>query len=233
MSVGTPQYSDGFSRATIAAAGAAGRGETAALLESLMAGGTSHSFVLWKREGFLYPFSLQQVPSLVPPYDFQACSDTEAQQRDEGIRKSNAIYVIGARPADEIACDIVAPEKQVENGGVDVRGRCDVSGRATPLATGRRLDIRADEPSAEPSGSDVLHWRWRSIVQPTRDRRQIDFVGQVEVLQALANAPDAFFRLPVKLLWTQPTCEVAGPSVGGIQFVDQVYRPRRQSGIGS
>jgi hypothetical protein len=119
--------------------------------------------------GLLYSFSLQQVPALVPPHDLQACSDCEAQQRNEGIPKSNAIYVVGARAADQIACDIVAPEQQVENGRVDLLGRCNFSGGSSPLSMGRRLDICADEPSAEASGSDVLHWRLRSIVQRIRD----------------------------------------------------------------
>src|SRR5262245_17253301 len=74
----------------------------------------------WKRGGLLDPFSLQQVPALVPPHDLQACADCEAQQRNERIRKSNAIDVVGTRPADQIACDLVAPEKQVEHSRVDV-----------------------------------------------------------------------------------------------------------------
>ena len=77
----------------------------------------------WKRGGLLYPFSLQQVPALVRPHDLQAGSDGETQQRDKGIPESNAIDVIGARPVDQIARDIVAPEKQVEHGRVDLPGR--------------------------------------------------------------------------------------------------------------
>jgi len=126
----------------------------------------------------LYPFSLQQVPALVPPHDLQACSDREAQQRDEGIPESDAIDVAGTRPADQSAYEIVAPEKQVDDGSVDVLGRCNCPGGPSPFALRRGLDICTDEPSAEPSGSDVLHWRWRSIVQRIRDRRQIDLVGR-------------------------------------------------------
>jgi hypothetical protein len=40
--------------------------------------------------GLFDPFSLQQVPALVPPHDLQACSDCETQQQDEGIPESNA-----------------------------------------------------------------------------------------------------------------------------------------------
>ena len=82
---------------------------------------------------FAYPFSLQQVPALVPPHDLQACSDGETQQRNEGIRKSNAIDVVGAGPADQIPGDIVAPEKQVEDGGIDLRGRCNFPGARARL----------------------------------------------------------------------------------------------------
>jgi hypothetical protein len=170
------------------------------------------------------------------PYDLQACSNREAQQRNEGIPKSNAIDVVGTRPADQIACGIIASEKQVENGKVDVPGRCNFPGRSSTLAPGRwtrRVDICANEPSSEPSWSNVLHWRWRSIVERLCDRRQIDVVGSQEVLQALADAPEVFPRLPVKLICTQPTREIVDPSVGGIEFVDQAYRPGGQSGVGS
>jgi hypothetical protein len=115
--------------------------------------------LLWKRWGVLDPFRLQQVPALVPPHDLKARSDCEAQHRNEGIPKSNVIDVVGTRPADQIARDIVAPEKPVKNGRIDLLGRCNLPGRSSPLAPGRRLDICADEPSTEPSGSDVLHWR--------------------------------------------------------------------------
>jgi hypothetical protein len=189
--------------------------------------------LLWKRRGPLYPFSLEQVTALVPPQDFQACSDREAHQRNEGIRKTNAIDVVATRTADQIACDVVAPEKQVENGRVDVLGRCEFPWRSSPPATGRRLDISADEPSADPSGSDLLHWRWRPIVQRSRDRRHIDFVGNVEMLEALANAPEVLCRLPVQPRWTQPTREIVGHSIGGLQFLDQADRPGRQSGVTS
>jgi hypothetical protein len=145
------------------------------------------ALVPWKRGGLFDPFSLQQVPALVPPHDLEACSDREAQQRNEWIPESNAIDVVGARPADQIARDMVAPQQQVENGSVDVPGRCDCPGRSSLLATRRWLDICVDEPSAQPAGRDVLHWRWRSIVQRIRDRRQIDFVGGMEVLQALVS----------------------------------------------
>jgi hypothetical protein len=64
-----------------------------------------------KRRKLPYPFRLQQVSALVPPDDLQACSDREAQQRNEWIPISDAIDVVGTRPADQIACDIVAPEK--------------------------------------------------------------------------------------------------------------------------
>ena len=134
--------------------------------------------LLWKRGGLLYPFSLQQVPPLVPPHDLKACSDREAQQRDEGIPESDAIDVAGTRPADQSAYEIVAPEKQVEDRRVDLLGRRNCPGRPSPFAPGRRLDICTDEPSAEPTGSDVLDWRRRSIVQRIRDRRQIDLVGR-------------------------------------------------------
>ena len=178
------------------------------------------NLLLWKRRGLLYSLSLQQMPALVSPHDLQACSDCEAQQRNEGIPKPNAVDVVGTRPADQIACDIVAPKELLEDGWVDLPGRCNFPGRSSPPAARRRLDICADEPSAEPSGRDVLHGRWRRIVQRIRDRRQIDFVGSMEMLQALANAPDIFRRLPVELLGTQLTREIAGSSVGGIQFVE-------------
>ena len=169
---------------------------------------------------------------MVPPQDLQSCSDGEAHQRKEGILKSNAIDVVCARPADQIPGDIVAPEKHVENGRIGLRGRRNFPGRSS-LATRRRLDISADEPSAEPSGGDVLHWRWRSIGQRLRYRRQIDFVRHLEVMQALANAPDVFCRLPIELFRGQATRENGGPPAGGIQLVDQAYRPGGQLGISS
>jgi hypothetical protein len=126
--------------------------------------GLPNVLLLWKRRGVSYPFSLQQVPALVPPHDLQACSNREAQQRNERIPESNAIDVVDARPADQIACDIVAAKKHIENRRVDLLRWCNLTGRSSPLAMWRRLDVCADEPSAEPTGSDVLHWRWRSIV---------------------------------------------------------------------
>jgi len=94
-------------------------------------------------QGPAYPFSLQQVMALVSPHDFQASADCEAQQRNEGTRKSNAIDVVGTRAADEIACDVVAPQKQVEHRRLDVVGGCKFPGRSSPPATGRRLSSSA------------------------------------------------------------------------------------------
>ena len=71
----------------------------------------------WKRRLLPYPFSLQQVRHRCLDADLQACSDGETQQRNEGIQKSNAIDVVGTSPADQIACDVVTTEKQVEAGG--------------------------------------------------------------------------------------------------------------------
>jgi hypothetical protein len=50
----------------------------------------------------------------------------------KGFAKSNAIHVVRTRPADQIACDIVAPEKQVENGGVDLLGAVQFSWALEP-----------------------------------------------------------------------------------------------------
>jgi hypothetical protein len=79
---------------------------------------------------------------------------------DDGGEGSSGAPVIVQRPLDPRRRPPSRPERTRRNNGrVDVLGRCKFYWRSSPLATGRRLDITADEPSAEPPGSDLLHWR--------------------------------------------------------------------------
>ena len=81
------------------------------------------------------PFGLQQVPALMPPDDLEACPHREAHQRDERVPESYPVDVVGGRAPNQVAGDLVAPEKAIQNEGIDVLPRRDLAGRARPLSS--------------------------------------------------------------------------------------------------
>src|SRR5438093_13700350 len=89
--------------------------------------------------------------------NLEAGSDGETNQGNERIPESNAVDVVAAGEVDERASLFVAREKSRENRRRHAAARDNAPRRAGALRVGRRLDVRANEPPAEPTRRDFRH----------------------------------------------------------------------------
>src|SRR5713101_5757180 len=142
--------------------------------------------------------------------DLESRPYRESKSRKKRVPEANAVYVVSASSEDEVAACLVARQKTIENRKAGTRPRPDLSRSGSALAVRRGLRKAADKPAPEPSGSDLLYWRTRLFPKCGRDRRQIGFVGDAEMLKTLADAPRARLRLPIELFIGESTDQVPG-----------------------
>jgi hypothetical protein len=176
-------------------------------------------------QGLSDAFSLQQVPALMRSQNLQACSDGEMNHWNEGIREADAVDVAVPGAIDELMSLLVAAEKSIENGQLDLGAGPDLLRRSDPFRFGRGLDEASNEPAAEPARRDVLNHDRLTIHERARHRCHVLFVGYAEVLEALANAPHTWSRRPVELPLSERHRERDCALVGGVELGSQTATP--------
>src|SRR5436190_17182134 len=134
-----------------------------------------------------------------------------------GFQKRMRLTFLGARADHEFPAGFVSGEKAFENGSANVRRGPDLRWSRSSLGDRRRLDKAANKPAPEPSGSNLLDRRIRSLVDRHGHGRQIGFVRDAEMLETLAHTPGAGRRLPIKLLLGECSDEFLGGLVVGVQ----------------
>ena len=125
----------------------------------------------------------------------------------------------------EITRRPVAGEESFENVLFDFCGGSDLLWCMDLFQFRRWCDEAANEPTAEPPRRDLAHHRGLTIRQRGRHRRHIFFVGDAEMVEALANAPRTWTRRPVQLLERQRLRESDRALVGGIELGNQTVGP--------
>ena len=105
----------------------------------------------------------------------------------------------------------------MENGNANMRRGPDLCWSRSSLGDRRRLDKAANKPAPEPSGSNLLDRRIRSLVDRHGDGRKIGFVRDAEMLETLAHTPRAGRRLPIQLFLGEFSDELLGGLVVGVQ----------------
>ena len=165
------------------------------------------------------------MPALVLRQDLQPRSDCETKQRNEGILESDAIDVVVRCAMREYSHPVVATEEPIENGRVDLCAGRDRLRRSGPSGLGRRFDVVANEPLAEPSWGDVLNHGVWATHQRIRNRSKVHLVRVVQVFKALADAPLAWTWLPVKLVWSERLRQSGRARVGGVELGRQTETP--------
>ena len=173
------------------------------------------------------PFTLPQMPLLVLRQDFEPCSDRETNQRNKRILESDSVDVVVSCAMHEFTRLTVAAEEPIENIRVHFhtgRNRLRCTG---PSGLGRRFDVVANKPLGEPPRRDVLnHGEW-TFHQRIGYRAKVHLVGNMQVFKALTDAPLAWTRLPVKLLWSQRLRDRRRALVGGVEYGNQTDAPGR------
>src|SRR5258706_5812014 len=139
------------------------------------------------------------MPAFVADNDLESSPYRESKSWKKRVPEANAVYVVAASAEDKVTACLVARQKTIENRKVGTRSGPDLSRSGSALAARRGLRKVADKPAPQPSGSDLLHWRTRLLPKRVRDRPQIAFVGDAEMLQTLPDAPTARRRLPIEL----------------------------------
>ena len=172
-------------------------------------------------------FSLQQMPALMRRQNLQACSDREMNHWNEGIREANAVDVVIPGAIDEVTSFLVAAEKSIENSQLDLGAGPDLLRRTDAPCFGRGLDEASNEPAAEPARRDALNLSTPTIHQRASHRCHVLFVGDTEVLEALANAPHTWSRRPVELPLSERHRERDCALVGGVELGSQTATPWR------
>src|SRR5215472_5530393 len=114
--------------------------------------------------------------ALVPDNDHQSCPHCEPKSWDERIPKANAVYVLAASASDDVAARLIARQEAIENGHFHMRCRSDLRRSTNAHAARRGLGKVADEPTPEPTGSDLLYRMIRMVLERGGDWRQIDLV---------------------------------------------------------
>ena len=96
-----------------------------------------------------------------------------------------------------------------------------------PFRGGRRFNVVANEPAAEPARRDLVDDRGRLAVKGMADGRQVHVIGHTQMVEALAHAPFARSWLPVELRRREPGDEPRRPLIGVVDFGEQPASPRR------
>src|SRR5262249_42205855 len=149
--------------------------------------------------------------------DLECGTDGESNSRDQGIPKANAVDVFGAGADHEFPAGFVSGKKPFEDGIAHVGRGPDLRWSPRSLGDRRRLDKAANKPAPEPSGSNLLDGRIRFPGDRRGDGRQVGFVRNAEMLEALAHAPRAGRRLPIELSLGEFSGELPGGLVVGVQ----------------
>lgn len=131
--------------------------------------------------------------------DLQPRPDPEQKSGDEWIPEPDAIYVLCSRPDDKLAARLVTGEESVDHGKVNMRSGSDFARRGGALSLWRGLHKSADKPTAEPSGSNLLHRRIGFLFKRRGNGSHVRLVRDAQMLETLSHAPGARRRLPIEL----------------------------------
>ena len=152
--------------------------------------------------------------------NFQSGANSETQQWDKGIPEPDAVHIIIACSPDQLSGSLVSPKKHLQNGWFYVLGGQYLLGGLSTGPPGIWSNVGANEPTGEPPKTEVVDSPALAALQSARDRWQIDFIRDAEVLQALAHAPSAWPGLPIELNRIEFFCNGLCALVGGIYFSD-------------
>jgi hypothetical protein len=168
---------------------------------------------------------LKKMAAFMADDDLESGTDGETNSRDKRIPKANAVEVFGARTEYELPIGFVSGEKAFENGSANVRCGSDLRWSRRSFGDRRRLDKAANKPAPEPSGSNLVDRRIWFSVECRGDWRQIGFVRDAEMFEALAHAPRARRRLPIELFLSESSDELPGGLVVGVQVRNKADGP--------
>ena len=163
--------------------------------------------------------------------DFQTCANREPQQWDERIVVPNAVHIIAASSPGQLPDSMVTAKQAFQNDGFYLLGGFYRLGCPSTGSPRVWSNVGANKPTAEPSKPDFVDCSALPAFQGSRNRRQQDFIRDVEVLQALAYTPRTLSGLPVELNSAESLCYRLGPKIRGIQLRDQAQRPIGQNRI--
>lgn len=153
--------------------------------------------------------------------DFESRTDSETKYWNKRILESDAIYVVSAGATDRFTHCLVAGPEAFEDGEFDSRLGHNFLGRPRAFSLGRGLDKAANKPAGQPSRLYLLHGSDRFAFQSCRERRQIDFIRDAQMLQALPDTPCTLGGPPVELLNRERAHQFAGPAIGIVELAHQ------------
>ena len=170
-------------------------------------------------------FGLKKMTAFMADNNLESGTDGESNSRDKRIPKADAVDIFGACADHELPEGFVSGEKAFEDGSANVGRGPDLRWSRSSLGDRRRLDKAANKPAPEPSWSNLLDRRIRSLVDRHGHGRQIGFVGDAEMLETLAHTPRAGRRLPIKLFLGELSDELLGGLVVGVQVRSKADGP--------
>src|SRR5262245_9968532 len=112
--------------------------------------------------------------------DFDARTNREPKQWDEGIFVTNAVHVVPARLPDQRSGSFSSPKKSVQNDWFYLLAWFNLcrSLGTSPFRVG--CNIRPDEPATEPAERYFVNWSVLAPFQGSRNCRQKDFISDAE-----------------------------------------------------
>jgi hypothetical protein len=173
-----------------------------------------------------YAFGLQQMAALMFRDDFQARTNPEPQQWDEGIPVANAIHIVIACSPGQLPGSLVTAKKSLQNDWFYLPGGFYFPGCPGTRSSRVWSNVGTNEPPAEPAESDFVDRAALAAFHGSGNCRQKDFIPHAEVLQALAYTPRTLPRLPVELNRAESLCNGLGAAIGSVQLGHQALRPR-------
>ena len=174
----------------------------------------------------LYPFRLQQMPLFVTCNNLESHSHGEPHSRRQRVPESDPVHVLAPRPHNQFSARLIARQEPLQYCRTHSRRRPNLPRRRHLPSIRRRLHKILQEPPAHPAWPDFVHRRIRFPFQRCRHRRQIPFIRDTQMLQALPDAPRARRRLPVQLLLAQSRHQRLHRLIVPAQLKRQPRRPR-------
>lgn len=100
------------------------------------------------------------MPLFVLRQNLEPCSDSETNYRHEWILEPDPVDVIVPKAIDQLTRPAVAVEKAIQDSGFYVSAGLALLRRTRSFRSGRRFDVVANEPTAEPTRSYLFDYTY-------------------------------------------------------------------------
>jgi len=165
------------------------------------------------------------MPTRVFGDDFEAGTDRESEQGDEGILVADAVHVVTGGLLYHGSGGFGGAEEGIQDVGVDLWRGIDFFGGAGADSAGVLGNEGTNKPLGDAARMDFVNRLGLAAFEGFRNGADDEFISAAEVIEALSDAPGTWFRLPVQLSGAESSGESGCAEIGSVQLRDQAGGP--------